>query len=198
MEQNLKLRQFLQSVYPMPEPQAEAIAAQFKEKHWQSGDLILQEGKQCNEYYFLDEGFVRGFIYDPEGDEVTTAFYSANEVVCEIYSFFKRVPAAEYLQAVTDCRTWYISFEDLQKVFHGMQEFREFGRMILVNAYGKLKQRMLSMVQLTAEERYRSLLLQSPDIFQKAPLKHIASYLGVTDTSLSRIRKEFAKTGSLA
>jgi hypothetical protein len=74
-----------------------------------------------------------------------------------------------------------------------MPEFREFGRTILVNAIGHLKGRALSLVQETAEERYRKLITTNPDIFQHAALKHIASYLGITDTSLSRIRKEYAR-----
>ena len=78
-----------------------------------------------------------------------------------------------------------------------MPEFREFGRSILVNAYAQLKQRMLGMIQQSAEERYAYLLQTNPDIFQHAALKNIATYLGVTDTSLSRIRKEFAKNHNL-
>jgi len=74
-----------------------------------------------------------------------------------------------------------------------MPEFREFGRSMLVTAYAELKHRMLSMVRDTAEERYSLLIASSPDIFQNAPLKYIASYLGVTSTSLSRIRKEITK-----
>ena len=74
-----------------------------------------------------------------------------------------------------------------------MPEFREFGRSLLVSGFASLKSRMLSMITATAEERYEKLLQTNPSIFQTAALKHIASYLGVTDTSLSRIRKKFAK-----
>ena len=65
--------------------------------------------------------------------------------------------------------------------------------MILVNGFITLKERMLSMINLTAEQRYEQLLIAKPEIFQHASLKTIASYLGITDTSLSRIRKEFSK-----
>ena len=88
---------------------------------------------------------------------------------------------------------WHLTFDELQEVFHAMPMFREFGRTILINSYGNLKQRMLSMHHQTAEERYAKLLQTNPDIFQHTSLKNIASYLGVTDTSLSRIRKEFAR-----
>lgn len=81
----------------------------------------------------------------------------------------------------------------MQQSFHAMPEFREFGRLKLVNSYSILKQRMLSALQETAEQRYTDLINSSPEIFQHVPLKFIASYLGIADTSLSRIRKEFIK-----
>jgi hypothetical protein len=74
-----------------------------------------------------------------------------------------------------------------------MPAFREFGRHILVRGFAGLKNRMLSMITDTAEVRYMKLLDSSPAIFQQASLKHIASYLGITDTSISRIRKEISK-----
>lgn len=172
---------------------AEEIADRFTEKNLYKNDIVLEEGKVCNEYYFLVHGFVRAYTIDINGNDITTNFYSNNQVVCELFSFFKRVPTQETFQALTDCTTWYITFDDLQVAFHSMPEFREFGRAMLVGAYAGLKQRMLSMLHYTAEERYRNLLLSNPDIFQNAPLKNIASYLGITSTSLSRIRKEFSR-----
>jgi len=74
-----------------------------------------------------------------------------------------------------------------------MPEFREFGRLNIINLYGILKQRMLSMLQETAEQRYSNLINSNPEVLQHVPLKYIASYLGITDTSLSRVRKEFTK-----
>ena len=87
----------------------------------------------------------------------------------------------------------WLTYEDMQTSFHDIPEFREFGRLNLINEYGRLKQRMLSALQETAEQRYSDLVRSSPDVFQHVPLKYIASYLGITDTSLSRIRKEFMK-----
>lgn len=81
----------------------------------------------------------------------------------------------------------------MQVSFHTIPEFREFGRLNIINNYGILKQRMLSMLQETAEQRYSHLIHSNPEILRNAPLKNIASYLGITDTSLSRIRKEFIK-----
>lgn len=187
------LLNFIQSVHPMPLNSAVEISAFFEEKHFSKNDFLLKEGKVCNEYYVMEKGFARAFALDPEGNDVTTAFYSSNQVMCELFSFFKRIPSGENIQALDDCKVWCITFDQLQVVFHAMPQFREFGRTILVNAYAYLKQRTLSMIRKTAEERYAHLLETSPDVFQYAPLKNIASFLGITDTSLSRIRREFSK-----
>lgn len=189
-----KLGQFIRQIFPMPLQQAEAIVSVFKFRTFDKNEFLLKQGRSCNEYFFLEDGYMRAYTYDLDGNDVTTAFYSGSQVVCELFSFFKRVPSKENIQALSDCDAWFITFEELQQVFHAMPEFREFGRAILVNAYAGLKQRMLSTLHETAEERYSNLLSSNPDIFNHAPLKNIASYLGITDTSLSRIRKEFAKS----
>ena len=193
MEANEKLIAFILQTFPMPRQEATTIASHFHEKQFEKNELMFREGRVCNEYYFLDDGFARAFIHDINGNDITTALYPPNNVVCELFSFFKRIPSKENIQALTACKVWFLTFDELQHVFHSMVLFREFGRTILINAYASLKQRMLSALQETAEERYAHLINTNPDIFQHAPLKHIATYLGVTDTSLSRIRKEFAK-----
>ncbi len=185
--------QFILSHHPMPLEKAAAIAEKFAEKYFNKNQLLLQEGQRCNEYHFLCEGFVRSWTTDLEGRDVTTAFHPAGTVVCELFSFFKHIPAQENIQALADCQTLTITFSELQQAFHGLPEFREFGRSILVNAYAALKQRMLSGLHETAEQRYKNLIQHSPLVFQFASLKQIASYLGITDTSLSRIRASFAK-----
>ena len=111
----------------------------------------------------------------------------------EVSSFFNRQPSRENIKALTDCTGLYITYDELNGLFHSLEEFREFGRHILVQGYTAYKDRTLSLITHTAEERYAMLLKTNPEIFQHAALKHIASYLGITDTSLSRIRKDFSK-----
>ena len=86
-----------------------------------------------------------------------------------------------------------MTYDDVQTQFHSIPEFREWGRMMLINGNALLQDRMFGMIQLTAEQRYAQLMETQPEIFQHVPLKMIASYLGVTDSSLSRIRKSFAQ-----
>lgn len=187
------LIQLFQNVLPMSTGKAEQLAEKFKTGKIARNEYLLKEGAVCNESHFIEEGMMRSYIYDLDGNEVTTAFYSKNMFASDLLSYFKRTPSKEYIQALSDCETWYITYEDMQESFHTIPEFREFGRLNIINHYGTLKQRMLSMLQETAEQRYANLINSNPEILQNAPLKYIASYLGITDTSLSRIRKDFVK-----
>jgi len=187
------LIQFIQNTFPVSDSKAKELAENYKAKELPKNDFILKAGAICNASYFIEEGLVRAYTYDLEGNDVTTAFYPENTFATDLFSFFKRVPSGEYMQALTDCKTRRLTYEDMQTSFHAIPEFREFGRLNLINSYGLLKQRMLSMLHETAEERYTNLVNSNPGILQNAPLKNIASYLGITDTSLSRIRKDFVK-----
>jgi CRP-like cAMP-binding protein len=165
----------------------------FEERLLSKHTFFLKEGFVSNEYLILETGFLRAFTYDTEGNEVTTNLYPPGSMVIEVASFFHRTPAKENIHALADSKGWAITFEKLNALFHAHPAFRETGRSILVRGFAALKERMLSMINETAEQRYLRLLNNNPDIFQQAPLKHIASYLGITDTSLSRIRKELTK-----
>jgi CRP-like cAMP-binding protein len=172
---------------------AECIAAEFAPKKILANHFFLTEGTISDEYMFLEKGFMRAFAHDIEGNEVTTNFYSGNQLVLEVSSFFNRTRSKENIQAVEDCSGWFITYEQLNNLFHSLPEFREFGRSVLVKGFAGLKSRVLSVITETAETRYETLLKSNPEIFQHVSLKHIASYLGITDTSLSRIRKNFSK-----
>jgi CRP-like cAMP-binding protein len=174
---------------PIGAAQAEDIANVFVPKAIGKQDFLLRAGKVSDEYLFLDSGFMRAFAYDTDGNDVTTGFYASGQIVFEVASFFNRTPSQEYIQALTDCQGWCISHQQLNALFHARPEFREFGRAVLVRGYAALKSRMLALITEPAATRYESLLRASPEILQHAPLKTIASYLGITDTSLSRIRK---------
>jgi len=184
---------FIQQVLPMSTARAEQVAERFYPVKIERNAYLLKEGAVCNASHFVDSGILRSYTYDLEGNEVTTAFFSTNAYATDLLSFFKRTPAKEYIQAITDCETWRITYGDMQASFHAIPEFREFGRLNIVNQYSLLKERMLSNLQEPAEKRYADLIQAHPEILQQVPLKFIASYLGIADTSLSRIRKEYSK-----
>lgn len=187
-----RLVSFFQSVYPSTDAVAASFAEHFTPVQLKKGALFLEVGQRSNDYLFLEEGFMRSYLADTEGSEVTTHLYAPGTVVLEAASFFQRIPSQETFQALTDCCGWKISFENLNALFHALPQFRETGRAILVKSLVSLKMRTLSMINQTAEQRYAALLHSNPEIFQHVSLKYIASFLGITDTSLSRIRKEMA------
>lgn len=157
---------------------------------FQKGDFILEEGKTANEYFILEKGLARSFVTDFNGNDVTTHFFVENEIIIEVSSLFQRIPTQENIVCITDCECLKIDFATFQELFHKMQNLSEWGRAWMSSELFAYKQRSVEMFTLSATKRYLNLLEQKPKVIQFAPLKQIASYLGVTDTSLSRIRKE--------
>ncbi len=190
MQENTPLIRFLLASGMITAPVAAEIALAFRPMEFAKEAFLLREGQLSDCYLFLEQGWMRGYALTPKGVEVTTAIYRPQQVVFEVSSFFQRRPSQENIQALTPCKASGITFAELNHLFHSLPEFREFGRSRLVMGFAALKARMLSMVTETAEARYASLLQHHPEIFQHVPLKQIASYLGVTDSSLSRIRRE--------
>lgn len=168
------------------------IIPKFKKVIFAKNDYLLKNGQRANNYWFVEEGFVRSYAVDVDGNDITTGFYSTGDIVIDWPSFFLRNPTREYFQALTDCKAWQLDFDTFQQLFHGIQNFREQGRTTLVTSYFALKRHSISMIADQAKDRYIRLLEEKPHIVQNVSLKHIATYLGITDTSLSRIRKEIA------
>ena len=168
----------------------EEIFSAHEKVKFHKGDCILQEGKTANEYYILEKGLARSFVNDFSGNEVTTHFFAENEIIIEVSSLFQRIPTQENIVCITDCECWKLGFESFQELFHKIPNLREWGRAWMSQQLFVYKQRSVEMFTLSATKRYLNLLEQKPQVVRLAPLKQIASYLGITDTSLSRIRKE--------
>ncbi len=184
---------YIISLFPMPTEKANFFAKQFEPILLSKNEFLLKEGKISKVTHFLESGFIRSFTLDTNGNEVTTNIFSAPCFVNDFLSFFKQQPTKENIQALTACNLFRMNYDDIQVYFHSFPEFREFGRIMLVTNYSLLHERILGMIKDTAEIRYLKMLEQHKDIFKNVPLKIIASYLGITDSSLSRIRKEIAQ-----
>ncbi|KAA9037149.1 Crp/Fnr family transcriptional regulator [Ginsengibacter hankyongi] len=190
-----KLIEFIKANTPnimVSQKALEKIVDHFEERILGKNDYLLKAGRNSS-YFYLADGFMRAFTYDFHGNEVTTYFYPKDRVVFEIASLILDIPSTEYIEAITECKGYLASCESINKLFHAMPEFREFSRMMMVREFVAYKERTLSMINKSAEERYRELLRNNMEVLQHAQMKHIASYLGITDTSLSRIRRNFLK-----
>lgn len=159
---------------------------------FKKGDFILKQGDIADGYLILESGLMRSFAHDYNGNDITTDFFCNYDIAIEVLSLFKRIPTTENIQALTDCSCWKIDFDLFQELFHAIPGFSEWGRLWMTNSLFHFKQRSVEMVTISAKERYMRLLKEKPQVIQQSPLKYIASYLGITDTSFSRIRKEIS------
>lgn len=186
------MKEPLKYIYRHPLLSEEDLEQIWKVHHpvlFQKNELLLKEGEVAGEYYLLEQGIVRSFVYDYDNNEITTDFFCPSDIVIIPSSLFQQKPSQENLQAVTACSLWKIDYDCFQELFHRMEGFREWGRVWFSAQLFHMKQRSLDMITETALHRYEKLLKEKPEIVQQAPLKQIASYLGITDTSLSRIRR---------
>jgi CRP-like cAMP-binding protein len=189
MDNRDSLINFILRVVQISRSDAQTIADSFRPIQLKEKELLLQEGQVSDNYLYLKSGLMRTFLYDLEGEEITIDFFTEDNIVFEITSFFNRVPSEANIQAITPCLGYSISYEELNTLFHNKPAFRDFGRAILVKEFIASQKRNYGMINRTAKERYQNLLTTKPQILQYSPLKYIASYLGVTDSTLSRLRK---------
>lgn len=188
----MEKKDFLKTIFAEPSFRPEEITKvleQYKRVEFAKNDFLVREGSIANYYYFLESGFARSYAVDLEGNDITTKFFGPRDLVIDWHSYFLKKHTRENIQAINPCVGWKITFEDFMKLFH-IEAFREIGRTRLVNSFFELKNHTTSMIIDPAKERYLSLVKEKPDLIQSVPLKQIATYLGITDTSLSRIRKE--------
>lgn len=189
----LNLNNYFHSLFPIDHQIVQKITETFCDFSLNKNKILINKETISTKTYFLEKGFMRSYILNEDDQEVTTTIYSAPCFVNDFLSFFTQQPAKEIYQTLTDCVFWETSLEHVQSNFHTIPEFREFSRLLFVINHSKINDRLIDMVSKKAETRYLNLLKQQPSIFQHVPLKIIASYLGITDSTLSRIRKEVSR-----
>ncbi|AEV97033.1 cyclic nucleotide-binding protein [Niastella koreensis] len=172
----------------------EAIGNAHTKLQFQQGAMLLETGKTAKEFYVVEHGLLRSFLFDYKGIETTTEFYCGNEVLIESFSLFHRIASKENFQAVTDAIVWKIEYDRFQELLHNIEGLREWGRTWATSQLFMLKQRSINTLTISATDRYLSLVNERPEVIKLSPLKYIASYLGITDTSLSRIRRDISNT----
>jgi CRP/FNR family transcriptional regulator, anaerobic regulatory protein len=183
----------LQTVYRHPllqEADLEKLYKAHTKIAFKKGDFILKEGDISNAYYIIESGLMRSYVNDYENNEITTNFFGDNEIAIEVLSLFQKTLSQENIQAITDCVCWQIDFDTFQDFFRNIPGFSEWGRAWFTMSLFTMKQRSLSIITVDAKNRYLNLIQEKPLVAKYAPLKYIATYLGIADTSLSRIRKE--------
>lgn len=181
-----ELTEFL-SFY-IPNQELQPFLSCFREMKVKKGRHLLTPGKDCNYLAFIQYGCFRVYYFDTNGKEIITWFSFNEMVITDLLGLYTTGKAQFYVEALEDSLLFRITKSDLERLYKKYPYYLEFGRRFAEEALTMLMQRTLSLHTKTPEERYEE-LLQIPHFMEKIPLKHLASYLGVTDTSLSRIRR---------
>ncbi|NOY36910.1 MAG: Crp/Fnr family transcriptional regulator [Chlorobi bacterium] len=151
------------------------------------GTLLLEQGKTCKYLNFMESGFARAYYYR-EGKEITSWFAFENDIVASMYSFTAQKPSYENIEIMENCVLHSIHFDQLQQLYKEYPEFNLIGRLLIEKYFVELEERIFSLQIQSAKERYKEILNNHPELLKRASLGHIASYLGISQETLSRIR----------
>ncbi|NOT90540.1 Crp/Fnr family transcriptional regulator [Ferruginibacter sp.] len=160
-------------------------------QNYKAKEYFLSENKICKEIGFLNHGCFRTY-YLNEGKEINTQFIFENEFVVDFDSFLQEKPSRYCIQALEDAQVVTFNLQALQNAYSQSQNWERFGRIMAEHSYKMTTERVESFLFLDGEQRYLDLLKNQPLIFNRIPLYHIASYIGLERESLSRLRKKIA------
>ena len=180
---------FLNSIFPLKKETEDYLIENLQWTEISKKDFILKEGQICQNIYFINKGLLRCF-YVKNHREVNSWFMREGDVIISVDSFFNQIESKENIQAIEDGLLFYISFQELQYAYQHFPDFNSIGRILTEKYYQLSEQRLYSLRMQRASEKYRFLINHFPEIIQRVPLKYIASYLGITEETLSRIRAQ--------
>ncbi|ASU32190.1 Crp/Fnr family transcriptional regulator [Mucilaginibacter xinganensis] len=181
------LKNFITQYTQLETAELDNIVSRFKSRKVKKNDFLLSEGDTCKDLVFVQEGCLR-LYYVANEIEVSVWFAFKNSSAIDIYSFISEKPSGYFLQAIEDSEILYLPKTELNKLYHTHPKMQEMMRCFWEDAMLTLLDRFTALQRDSAEQRYLNLLTQPPYI-QKIPQKYLASFIGVTPTSLSRIRK---------
>ncbi len=185
-----KLINFLEELTPLSETEKKLLIDLCEVKQSEKGDHILEYGQICTEMYFVTSGVVRFYILNDKGEELTNAFIGESEVATRLESFLRGIPSNGYLQCETHChfitiskKNWNIITEKSKNICITMASLAT----IYVARKLEMQRRLLTE---DGRSAYLDFMKFYENVADRIPMKHISSYLGITPSSLSRIKKE--------
>ena len=184
-----KLLQILDNYASISEQTKTALSQIVIKSEFSKGHILLQQDKVCKNLYLVESGFLRGFNFQ-DGRDKTLWFASENDIVTSMYSFISQKPSFEIIEVMENSILYCIDYELLQNLYKTYPDLNLIGRLLTEKYYIELEERVLSLQFKTAEERYRHIIENKPALLQKASLGQISSYLGISQETLSRIRRK--------
>lgn len=178
-------------ISPLQENSWKEIEPLFSEITLKKGELFVDEGETAKQIGFLTSGFIRAFYRNSEGIEYNKHFFIPNTIIGGYSSLVTSMPNKIIQQALTDCTILVANYSEITKLYDTCPDFERVGRRLAEFYFVDKEQREIEIVLLNADERYLKFQQNYPQLEQVIPQYHIASYLGITPTQLSRIRRKF-------
>jgi len=186
------LEKFFNNLTPISSESWNSVKGLFTSKILKKGDYFIKEGQIAKEIGFLDEGIIRAFYRSNEGIEYNKHFFINPCFIGGYASLITGRPNKINQQALTDCKIQTTGFADIKALYHSCRDLEKAARILAEQFFVQKEQREIEIVLLDAEKRYQIFKKQFPQLEQQIPQYHIASYLGITPTQLSRIRSKIS------
>lgn len=184
---------FVKNIYPVSTEVQEFINQKSYSNQLNKGELLVTAGNICSHIYLIRKGILRSFVKEGLKD-ITTWISSEQQLATCITSFGLQQPARENIQALEDCELSTLSLEDLQFLYDHFPEANIVGRKILEKYYRDAEERAFIARLMEATSKYKHFVATKSDLLNRVPLKFIASYLGMTLETLSRIRSKLSRS----
>lgn len=188
---NNNLNKFLEKYVKLSEAELEYVSNKFKRKLIKKNNYLLKQGETCQDLVFVLKGCLR-LYYLKDDIEISVWFALPQSSAIEIYSFISGNPSNYFIQAIEDSEVLYLTKSELNKLYNHQPQMQEMMRNFWEDVILNLIDRFTALQKDSAEKRYLD-LLKKPDYMNTIPQKYLASFIGVTPTSLSRIRKHIKK-----
>jgi len=186
-----ELEIYIQKYFGVTSNDLKAISGFFKSKSLARGDYFLRTGNESNRLGFVQSGIIREYVF-VDNREVTKWISTKGYFVVDLAGFIFQQPARYNIQALTDCELSIIDKKDYQKIGNLIPRWPELEKLFIAKCFTVLEDRVLQHISLTAEERYQRLFEFNGALFNQVPLQYLASMLGMTPETLSRLRKKAA------
>lgn len=164
----------------------------FRPKRMLKRQFLLQEGDVCRQIAFIEKGALYSFSMDEKGSRHVMQFGFEGWWIADLHSFFTETPSTLNIEVLEDAELLLIDHKNHDKLLKEIPAYERYQRIIIQNAYVALQQRVENALGRTAEERYCRLIKRSPQFMNRVPLNLVASYLGMSPETLSRVRSNYS------
>lgn len=184
-----ELQTYISSYFGVTNQDLNTITSLFEETELQKGNYFIKPGQYCDKLSFVKSGFIRVFAY-ASNKEITQWIAAKGSFITDLHSFSFKQRARWYIQALTPCELYTIDQKNYKRLNDLVPNWQEMEKQFIAGCFVTLEDRVFSHLSLNAEERYDKLFTYNKDLFNQVPLQYLASMLGMSPETFSRIRSK--------